>query len=151
MTLRSKVGKGLRGAGVWGGAPVYASPAPDLQHEQAAPERVCGLRNAGFEPESGLRRGRRGANGIENPKIEPGMPAERAQWIKNGDLEPGRALRRGRRGANGIGNADFAPAVASGEALWLRNGDFAPGKGLGWVQKGVLGLGNPKIEPDGDD
>ena len=45
VTLRSKVGKGLRGAGVWGGAPVYASPAPDLQHEQAAPERVCGLRN----------------------------------------------------------------------------------------------------------
>ena len=37
VTLRSKVGKGLRGAGVWGGAPVYTSPAPDLQPEQAAP------------------------------------------------------------------------------------------------------------------
>ena len=45
VTLRSKVGKGLRGAGVWGGAQVYTSPAPDLQPEQAAPGRVCGLRN----------------------------------------------------------------------------------------------------------
>ena len=36
VTLRSKVGKGLRDAGVWGGAPVYTSPAPDLQPEQAA-------------------------------------------------------------------------------------------------------------------
>ena len=42
VTLRSKVGKGLRGAGVWGGAPVYTSPAPDLQPEHATPGRAAG-------------------------------------------------------------------------------------------------------------
>ena len=95
MTLRSKVGKGLMGAGVWGGAPVYTSPAPDLQPEQAAPDRACGLRNAGFEPGRALRRGRREADGIENPKIEPARPAGRACRTRNCEFVPkGDAKRR---------------------------------------------------------
>ena len=53
VTLRSKVGKGLRGAGVWGGAPVYTSPAPDLQPEQAEPERACGIEKLSFDPGRG--------------------------------------------------------------------------------------------------
>ena len=135
----------------WRGAPVYTSPAPDLQHEQAAPERVCGLRNAGFEPESGLRRGRRGANGIENPKIEPGRPAERAQGIKNGNLDPRRGLRMGCRGVLGIENADFEPGRPAGRALGIRMTDFEPGKAVRSGLRGVSGIEPPKIEPDGDD
>ncbi|MGM9761761.1 MAG: hypothetical protein ACI3Y1_04635, partial [Candidatus Cryptobacteroides sp.] len=53
VTLRSKVGKGLRGAGVWGGAPVYTSPAPDLQPEQAEPGRACGIEKLSFDPGRG--------------------------------------------------------------------------------------------------
>ena len=45
--------KGLRGAGVLGGAPVYTSPAPDLQPEQAEPERACGIEKLSFDPGRG--------------------------------------------------------------------------------------------------
>ena len=73
-----------------------------------------------------MRRGRRGANGIENREIEPGRPAERAQWIKNGDLDPGSGLRRGCRGVSGIETPKIEPARPAGRALGIKNPRFEP-------------------------
>ena len=87
-----------------GGTPVYTSPAPDLQPEQAAPERACGLRNASFDPGRALERGAEGEFGLRMTEFDPGRPS-------------GRAL--------GLGNARFDPATAYGVALWIEK---RPGK-----------------------
>ena len=75
--------KGLRGAGVLGGAPVYTSPAPDLQPEHAPPEKACGIRMQSFDPEKGFRRGSAGGNGLRNGEIDPARHSGRALGFRN--------------------------------------------------------------------
>ena len=84
VTLRSKVGKGLRGAGVWGGAPVYTSPAPDLQPEHAPPEKACGIRMQSFDPGRALERGAEGEFGIENADFVPDSDAGKHHRLRIG-------------------------------------------------------------------
>ena len=74
--------KGLRGAGVLGGAPVYTSPAPDLQPEHAPPEKACGIRMQSFDPEKGFRRGSAGSNGLRNAEIDPAATFGKAPGLR---------------------------------------------------------------------
>ena len=101
----------------WRGAPVYTSPAPYLQPEQAAPERDCGIENARFEPEKALEGGSRGVLGLRNAEIEPAGLSGRAFGLRLTGFEPGRALERGSREVLGLRNAEIDPARLSGRAL----------------------------------
>ena len=131
----------------WRGAPVYTSPAPYLQPEQAAPERDCGIENARFEPGRSLEGGLEGVIGLRNAEIEPAGLSGRALGIRMTGFEPGRALERGSRGVLGLRNAEIDPARPSGRAFGLRLTEFDPEKALEQGSGGVFGLRNGEIAP----
>ena len=51
--------------------------------------KACGLRKQSFEPEKAVRRGPRGANGIENGVFEPGSEILKGCGLRKQSFEPG--------------------------------------------------------------
>ena len=131
----------------WRGAPVYTSPAPYLQPEQAAPERDCGIENARFEPEKALEVGLEGVLGLRNAEIDPARSSGRAFGLRLTGFEPGRSLEGGLEGVLGLRIAEINPARPSGRGCGIENARFEPGRSLEGGLEGVIGLRNGEIAP----
>ena len=131
----------------WRGAPVYTSPAPYLQPEQAAPERGCGIGNACFEPGRASEWGSEGVIGLRNAKIDPARASGSACGLRKPRFDPGMALERGAGGVIGLRNAEIEPERPSGRANGIGNARFGPEKPSKWGAWWLFGLRKTSFDP----